>query len=163
MTFKKSRDTYFLTFCFKKLFYTREIKETLSRFSNYIYSSKIFHKTIFLQLDNFAFCNGSQTALCKRDEIGELAEIALEVKSRRGKPPKKFVDAVKKRKQKMPCIRRNNNSKCPKRFAFDDVEGGDEMVAAAKVSQQDTAMMKKLPFMQSLMPYLSPMQCMGER
>ena len=67
--------------------------------------------------------------------MGEDAEIALVVKSRRGKPPKKDDgkkgDGGKKKKHFMEC----RSKKCPKRFNFGDEEDGDEMVAASKVGQ----------------------------
>ena len=93
-----------------------------------------------MQLNNYTFCNGSKTDLCKKDEVGKFGEIALEVKSRKGKPPKRDDEGGdkggdKKKKRKMKCHLKHKGSRCPRNFKFGDDEDADEMVAATQVGQ----------------------------
>ena len=82
----------------------------------------------FFQMENYPFCEGNVTSLCKEGEVGKYVEFGLFVRNGQGKPPKK--NTVGRIKRKMKC----QSTSCAKSFNFGDEEDGDELVAASQVS-----------------------------
>lgn len=78
-------------------------------------------------MENYPFCEGNVTSLCKEGEVGKYVEFGVFVKNGKGKPPKK--DTVGRIKRRMKC----RSKRCPKNFIFGDEEDGDELVAASQV------------------------------
>ncbi|XP_078354973.1 skeletal aspartic acid-rich protein 2-like [Oculina patagonica] len=71
---------------------------------------------ILIKLENYTFCEGSKIgSICKNNEVGKFVDIAIVVKSKKGKKAQKRTDADKK--GKIRCLK---NKKCPEVFGFDE-------------------------------------------
>lgn len=70
---------------------------------------------LFLQLENYTFCEGSMVAsICKKNEIGTYVDVAIVVKSRGDKKANKRADGDK---GKIGCFKKG---KCPDLYGFGD-------------------------------------------
>ncbi|KAL9963224.1 hypothetical protein ACROYT_G032402 [Oculina patagonica] len=70
---------------------------------------------LLIKLENYTFCEGDAIAsICKNNDVGKYVDVAIVVKSKGGKAPKKRGDSEK---GKIKCVKKG---KCPNIFSFGD-------------------------------------------